>query len=135
MMAGANLQSRQEMFFLGGKSLLPVADQYDQIKFSVHNGGASTKPSMPSSFNGINLLKLPCHSLKKTHAFYTEVFPFKPLPQYNRYTPEHKLFAMMFMHEPTKLIVEVRHYPAEADAQKSWDPITWGVGTRKDLEE
>ena len=95
----------------------------------------ATKPTMPSSFKGINHLKLPCHSLKKTYDFYTTIFPFKPLPQYNHYTPKHKLFAMMFTYEPSKLIIEVRYSPTEATAQKGWDPITWGVGTRKDLEE
>ena len=41
----------------------------------------------------------------------------------------------MFTHEPTKLIVEVRYVPEQATAQRGWDPITWGVGTRNDLEE
>lgn len=67
-----------------------------------------TKPSMPASFKGVSHLKLPCHSIRKTHDFYTEIFPFTPLPQYNHYTPDHKLFAKMFTHKPTKLIVEVR---------------------------
>jgi catechol 2,3-dioxygenase-like lactoylglutathione lyase family enzyme len=92
-------------------------------------------PSKPTSFKGINHLKLPCHSITKSHDFYTQIFPFIPLPQYNHYTPQHAVFAKMFTHEPTKLIVEVRYSPADADAQKGWDPITWGVGTRKDLEE
>ena len=86
--------------------------------------GASTKQSMPSSFNGINHLKLPCHSLKKSHAFYTEVFPFKPLPQYNFYTPEHKLFAMMFIHDPTKLIVDVRYCPPKPTRRRAGTPST-----------
>jgi hypothetical protein len=93
------------------------------------------RPSMPSSFKGINHLKLPCHSLKKTHDFYTRIFPFTPLPQYNHYTPTHALFATMITHAPSNLIVEIRYSPTEASAQKGWDPITWGVGTRKDLEE
>lgn len=41
----------------------------------------------------------------------------------------------MFTHKSTSLIVEVRYEPTQAAAQKGWDPITWGVGTRKDLQE
>jgi hypothetical protein len=90
---------------------------------------------MPSSFNGINHLKLPCQSINVTHDFYVNVFPFTPLPQYDHFTPNHELFAKMFTHAATKLIVEVRYCPNEAAAQKGWDPITYGVGTRKDLED
>lgn len=32
------------------------------------------------------------------------------------------------------LILELRYSPAQALAQKGWDPITWGVGSRADLE-
>ncbi|CAM6113161.1 unnamed protein product [Calypogeia fissa] len=96
----------------------------------------STKPSMPQSFSGVNHLKLPAHSIRKTHDFYTRVFPFKPIPQFDHFTPDHKLFAKMISHEhSTKLLVEIRYAPAQAAAQKGWDPITWGVGTRKDLED
>lgn len=89
----------------------------------------------PSSFNGINHLKLPVFSLKRSLEFYTKIFPFVHEPKYDHFTPEHKMFAQMFIYEPTKLIVEIRHDPERAEAQRGWDPITWGVGTRKDLEE
>lgn len=32
------------------------------------------------------------------------------------------------------MIVEFRYVPEQAEAQKGWDPITWGVGTRADLQ-
>jgi len=95
----------------------------------------TTKPTMPTSFNGINHLKLPAFSIQKTFDFYTNVLPFTPLPQYDHFTPEHKLFAKMCSHEPTKLIVEIRYVPTHAEKQKGWDPITFGVGNRKDLEQ
>ena len=41
----------------------------------------------------------------------------------------------MFMHEPTKLIVEVRQNSKQAAAQRGWDPITWGCRSKADLEE
>ena len=89
---------------------------------------------MPTSFTGVNHLKLPCFSIQKTHDFYTRIFPFTPLPQYDHFTPDHKLFAKMFRHDQTKLIIEVRYVPSQAAAQKGWDPITYGVGTRDDLQ-
>ena len=42
---------------------------------------------------------------------------------------------MMFQHPTTKLIVEVRHTPDQAEKQKGWDPVTWGVKSRQDLED
>lgn len=41
----------------------------------------------------------------------------------------------MLQHTPTSLLLELRHVPDRAEAQKGLDPITWGVGTRADLEE
>jgi catechol 2,3-dioxygenase-like lactoylglutathione lyase family enzyme len=96
---------------------------------------STSDPLMPKSFNGINHLKLPCHDILKTVDFYTKIFPFKRLHHYDHFTPEHKLFAVMVEHVPTKLILELRYVPEQANAQKGWDPITWGVGGRKDLEE
>jgi catechol 2,3-dioxygenase-like lactoylglutathione lyase family enzyme len=94
-----------------------------------------TKISMPASFKGVNHLKLASSNVKTTHDFYTTIFPFTPQPHYDHFTPEHRLFAKMFIHEPSKLIVEIRYEPSQAAAQKGWDPVTYGVGTRKDLEE
>ncbi|KAK6382980.1 hypothetical protein LTS17_003650 [Exophiala oligosperma] len=93
------------------------------------------RPDGKRSFNGINHLKLATSDLWRCHDFYTKVLPFTPLPQYHHYTPEHKLFAVMFEHSPTKVIVEARYHPKQAEAQRGWDPVTWGVGTRADLEE
>ncbi|KIM93902.1 hypothetical protein OIDMADRAFT_46013 [Oidiodendron maius Zn] len=89
---------------------------------------------MPKSFIGLHHLKLPCHSIKKTHEFYTTIFPFKPMPHADHFTPDHQLFAKLCIHEATKLIVELRYEPTQANLQKGWDPITYAVGTRKDLE-
>ncbi|KAF4956888.1 hypothetical protein FGADI_3491 [Fusarium gaditjirri] len=89
----------------------------------------------PQSFTGINHLKLPCNNILKTAQFYETIFPMTRIIKYNHYTPNHKLFAIMLQHKPTKLIIELRYVPGQAKAQQGWDPITWGVGTRGDLEE
>ncbi|KAG9496453.1 hypothetical protein J7337_013041 [Fusarium musae] len=93
------------------------------------------QPKKPQSFRGINHLKLPCNDILETGKFYETIFPMTRIMKYNHYTPNHKLFAIMLTHEPTKLIIELRYVPEQAKAQKGWDPITWGVGTRADLEE
>ncbi|KAL6915127.1 hypothetical protein FSST1_012887 [Fusarium sambucinum] len=89
----------------------------------------------PMSFTGINHLKLLCHYIIKIGEFYETLFHLDRVPKYNHYTPDHKLFAIMLEHKPTKLIVELCHVTAQASAQKGWDSITWGVGTGADLEE
>jgi catechol 2,3-dioxygenase-like lactoylglutathione lyase family enzyme len=96
---------------------------------------STEKKGMPSSLNGINHLKLQCHDILKTCEFYTTIFPFTRLKQYDHFTPDHKLFAVMVTHEPSNLIIEFRHVPEQAHVQRGWDPITWGVSTRKYLEE
>ncbi|KAF4439755.1 hypothetical protein F53441_12500 [Fusarium austroafricanum] len=72
----------------------------------------------PQSFNGINHLKLPCNDILKTEKFYETIFPITRILKYNHYTPDHKLFAIMLQHEPTKLIIELRHVPGQAVVQK-----------------
>jgi hypothetical protein len=95
----------------------------------------STQPPKPSSFRGVDHLKLASFSIEKTHEFYTKILPFTSQPQWDHFTPEHKLFAKIVKHESTNLILEIRYEPTQAEAQRGWDPITWGVGCRKDLEE
>lgn len=87
------------------------------------------------SFKGVNHVKLAVHSIQRSLHFYTNVLPFTHLKQFDHFTPEHKLFGSMFIYEPTKFLMEVRYHPEQAEAQKGWDPVTFGVGTRKDLEE
>jgi catechol-2,3-dioxygenase len=91
-------------------------------------------PKMPSSFSSIDYLKIPVFDRKKTADFYTTLFPFTYQKKWEHFTPEHKLFAVMVTHDPTNLIVEFRHVPEQAEAQRGWDPITWGVDNRNDLE-
>jgi len=87
------------------------------------------------SFHGIDHLKLPAKDIRKTLEFYTTVFPFTPCPEWDHRTPEGDLFAVMFKYEPTGLIVEVRKNEKQAEAQQGWDPITWSVESRADLDE
>ena len=97
----------------------------------------ASDPSAPQrpSLNGINHLKLPSTNILETLDFYTTVLPMVHLPQYNHYTPQHKLFAVMFQHPSTGLLVEVRNAPEQAVQQKCFDPITWGVSLKKDLDD
>lgn len=92
------------------------------------------KQALEKSFGGINHIKLPCFSIQRTLDFYTKILPFEHLPQYDHFTPDHRVFAKMFRDKATSIIVEVRYMPHQAQAQKGWDPITWSVSTRKDLE-
>lgn len=93
---------------------------------------SSTKPT---SFNGIHHLKLPASDIRKTEAFYTQILPFESCPELDHYTPDGKLFAVLLTYKPAGLMLEIRHNPEQAKIQKGWDPVTWGVDSRKDLEE
>jgi hypothetical protein len=75
---------------------------------------SATPSSMPASFLGVNHLKIPVFNLQKSLDFYTNILPFKHEVKYNHYTPEHQLFAVMIVHEPTSLIVELRYAPEHA---------------------
>ncbi|KAH6950822.1 hypothetical protein DER45DRAFT_578958 [Fusarium avenaceum] len=65
----------------------------------------------PKSFTGVNHLKLSCHDVLKTGEFYEKIFHLTRIPKYNHYTPDHKLFAIMLEHKPTKLIVKLYYIP------------------------
>ncbi|KAG8887965.1 hypothetical protein FRB98_008638 [Tulasnella sp. 332] len=79
---------------------------------------------VPSGFIGINHLRLPAYDVQVIYDFYTTIFPFERLRQYDHYTPDHKLFAVMYPHKHTDLVIEIRHVPKQAEAQKVGDPIT-----------
>ncbi|KAJ3013386.1 hypothetical protein HKX48_005796 [Thoreauomyces humboldtii] len=83
---------------------------------------------------GLNHIKLATSSITKSHDFYTRILPFTPLPQFDHVTPEGGLFAKMVQHQPSRILLELRYHPEQAAAQIGWDPVTWGVSTRKDLE-
>lgn len=92
-------------------------------------------PPKPTSFNGIHHLKLPASDIRRTEAFYTQILPFESCPDLDHYTSDGKLFAILLIYKPTGLMLEIRHNPGQAESQRGWDPVTWSVGSRKDLEE
>ena len=105
------------------------------LSLSNMTSSTSTGTAMPASFLGVNHLKLPADDIEKTVSFYTSVFPLTFIPQYQHYDKTGKLFASMLRHEPTGLIVEIRLNTKQAAAQRGWDPVTYGVDKRADLEE
>ena len=46
-----------------------------------------------------------------------------------------ELFSLFFRHTMSNLIVEVCWNTKQATAQVGWDPITWSVDIRSDLED
>lgn len=90
--------------------------------------------SNPPSIKGLNHLKLPTNSLRASVEFYTQILPFTLLPEYNHYTASHQIYAQILSHKPSNTLLELRYAPLQAATQKGWDPVTWGVGTKEDLE-
>ncbi|KAK8877365.1 VOC family protein [Apiospora arundinis] len=109
---------------------------------------AAEKPAKPPRLLGLNHLKLASHDILATRDFYTTVFPFTPLPAYDHRRADGSLFAVMFRHDlkpagtgtgsgtgTGNTLIEARHNSQQAAAQVGWDPVTWGVGTRADLDD
>ncbi len=96
---------------------------------------SAVKP--PPPLLGVHHLKLAAHDIQMTCAFYTDVFSFTPLPQLDHRDRQGKLYGTVLQlpGEGKRLMVEVRHHPAHAAAQAGWDPVTWRVAKRADLDE
>lgn len=92
-------------------------------------------PTKPTSFNGIHHFKLPASDIRKTEAFYIQIFPFESCPELDHYTPDNKLFTLLLTYKPAGRMLGIRHNPEQAKIQKGWDPVTWRVDSRRDLEE
>jgi catechol 2,3-dioxygenase-like lactoylglutathione lyase family enzyme len=87
---------------------------------------------------GINHLKLPARDLHRTLAFYTDVMGCEYIQEYDHRNAQGELFAVMvkFKQQSTSdMIIEIRKNEEYAHKQVHWDPITWGVSTRRDLED
>ncbi|KAI8635340.1 hypothetical protein F5Y19DRAFT_7998 [Xylariaceae sp. FL1651] len=94
---------------------------------------STSMPSKPARPLTIHHLKLPAADLAKTYSFYTQVLPFEAVPSLNHYTQSGKLYGAIFTNG-AGLLVEIRQNADHAAAQKGFDPITWGVPARADLE-
>ncbi|KAJ6567544.1 hypothetical protein B0H10DRAFT_2444888 [Mycena sp. CBHHK59/15] len=107
---------------------------------------STTSTRAPLPILGIDHLKIPTSSLTAKLAFYTTILPFKHLPHFDHRHPaspssdasstpgKGELFAVILQHAPTGLLLELRHHPTQAAAQRGWDAVTWSVATRADLE-
>ena len=86
---------------------------------------------------GINHLKLPATDVIKTKDFYCDVVGMEYIPHFDHRNEKGDLFAVMvyLAHRSGKILIEFRHNESQAKAQEGWDPITFGVRGRKDLEE
>ena len=90
----------------------------------------------PAPFTKINHIRLAAKDIRATQNFYTEILGCTYIPEYDHKTTQGELFASMvkLQHEGKDFIVEIRHNESQAKAQEGWDPITWGVPARKNLE-
>lgn len=88
------------------------------------------------SFLGIHHLKLPANNLDKTLAFYTTHLPFTHLPALDHTDASTgAVYAKILTHAPSHTTIEIRDHPEQAAKERRWDPVTWAVEGRADLEE
>lgn len=89
------------------------------------------------TFWGINHIKLAAADIRETQAFYTGAMGMEHIPAYDHRKPGGELFAAMVKHRhasDSEMLVEIRHNEDQARKQQRWDPVTYGVRTRADLE-
>ena len=94
-----------------------------------------SRPNLPW---GINHIKIPATDVLKTRDWYTNILGLEYLPALDHKNEKGELFAVMLKFpegSPTSHWIEVRLQPAQVEAQKGWDPVTYGVKTKKDLDD
>lgn len=94
-----------------------------------------SRPAIPW---GINHIKLPAIDILKTKDFYTDILGLQYLPELDHRDGHGKLFAVMLQFpqgSPTTHWIEIRLNPAQSEVQQRWDPVTYGVKTKKDLDD
>jgi catechol 2,3-dioxygenase-like lactoylglutathione lyase family enzyme len=83
--------------------------------------------------SGVHHIKLAASDIRKTQAWYTDILGLKYIPQYDHKTADGDLFAVLLSLD--QMLVEVRLDATQAQKDEGWNPITWAVPLRKDLEE
>lgn len=94
-----------------------------------------SRPSVP---NSIHHIKLPATDISKTRDFYVHIVGLEYIPKYDHRTKDGHLFAFLLRlpgDSVSNTMIEIRYNPAPAEAQKGWDPITYGVRTKNDVDE
>lgn len=97
-----------------------------------------SEQSLPPALAGLHHLKLPALSIDATHDFYVSVLGFQPQPQLTHRNADGTPYALLAKYPGTTgndIVVEFRQAPEQAALQKGWDPITWAVATKTDLDK
>lgn len=88
------------------------------------------------SFLGIHHIKLPATNLDQTVTFYTTHLPFTYIPTLDHIDASTgNPYAKILKHESSGTTLEIRDAPEQAEKERHWDPITWAVQGRDDLEQ
>lgn len=95
----------------------------------------------PTTLYGIHHFKLAVNSIEKTKDFYINIIGLEYFQQYDHRQYDHRnkegeLFAIILglNHRANPLNIELRRNPEQAQKQQRWDPVTWGVATKADLD-
>jgi catechol 2,3-dioxygenase-like lactoylglutathione lyase family enzyme len=94
-----------------------------------------SRPAIPW---GLNHIKIPATDIEKTKNFHTNILGLEYLPALDHQTKNGDLFAAMLQSpqgSATTHWIEIRLSAVQAEAQKGWDPVTYGVRTKKDLDD
>jgi catechol 2,3-dioxygenase-like lactoylglutathione lyase family enzyme len=90
----------------------------------------------------IHHIKLAASSIPRTQHFYTSILGLSHILQFDHKTSSGDLFATMLQlpsspshPNSNSTLIEIRLNATQAQKDAGWNPITWAVPLRKDLEE
>ncbi|OQO09836.1 hypothetical protein B0A48_04188 [Cryoendolithus antarcticus] len=84
---------------------------------------------------GLDHIKLASSNIVTTSAFYVDILGFTRIPEFDHRTPSGDLFAVICKHPSIPTMLEIRLNAEQATRHQTWDPVTWSVETRADLEK
>jgi hypothetical protein len=91
-----------------------VSEQQTTESTMASSSPLESRPPPAIHVKALHHIKLASRNILATHKFNTSTLNFTPLSQFNHYTPDHKLFVVMFSHPATNTILEARYSPSRA---------------------
>nr|OQO12556.1 hypothetical protein B0A51_17321 [Rachicladosporium sp. CCFEE 5018] len=89
----------------------------------------------PPPLAGLDHIKLASSDIAATSAFYVDILGFTRIPEFDHLTLSGDPFAVICKHASVPTMLEIRLNPEQATRHQTWDPVTWSVESRADLEK
>ena len=87
------------------------------------------------TFTGVHHLKFPVSDIEKTAAWFEKVLLAKRVERFNHTDEKGRIFAAMLHLPGVSAPVELRLAPKAAKAIVGYDPVTFGVANKEELDK